>query len=281
MRKIPGLCLPGFALMLACGLIHGQATSPDAPPTSSLAAAAPAQDPSAVKARAVLDAMVQALGGDRWLNLQSRYLEGRIAAFYQGKPTGATVHYWQWDTAAASRTDLTEGKKDKHDWTQVFTDKDCWEVTFRGKNPIPKDQCAAALRSRAHSIETAVRVWMKDPATILMYEGQSLAGRHLAQQITLLNAENDSITIQVDADTHLPLSRSWSWRDPVYKDKNEDAEEYDDYHVIDGLPTPFTITRTHNGDETQQRFIFKAAYNGPLPPNGFNVEEIAARWQKK
>jgi hypothetical protein len=273
-------CFPGFALFLACGLMHAQAPSPDAPPASSVAATAPAQDPSAAKARAVLDSMIKALGGERWLALQNRYLEGRIAAFYQGKPTGATVRYWEWDSPTATRLDLTEASKDKHNWTQVFTGGQCWEVTFRGKNPIRKEQCDATNRSREHSIETAVRVWMKDPSTILMYEGQSLAGAHLADQVTLLNAENDSITIRVDNGTHLPLSRSWSWRDPVYKDKNEDSEEYADYHVIDGLPTPFTITRTHNGDETQQRFIFKAAYNVPLPPNGFDADAIAARWKK-
>ncbi len=163
--------------------------------------------------------MVQALGGERWLNRQNSYIEGRIAAFYQGKPTGATVRYWEWDTPTTTRIDLTEASKDKHNWTQVYTGGQCWEVTFRGKNPIPKDQCAAANRSHDHSIEAAVRVWMKDPSTILMYEGQSLAGRHLAEQVTLLNAQNDSITIQVDAESHLPLSRTWSWRDPVYKDK--------------------------------------------------------------
>ncbi|HZZ39857.1 MAG TPA: hypothetical protein VFE06_12055 [Acidobacteriaceae bacterium] len=274
------LCLSGFAFLLACGLVHAQAPSPDAPPISSVAAAAPSQDPSAAKAKAVLDAMVQALGGERWLNRQNSYMEGRIAAFYQGKPTGATVRYWEWDTPTTTRIDLTEATKDKHNWTQVYTGEQCWEVTFRGKNPIPKDQCAAANRSHDHSIDAAVRVWMKDPSTILMYEGQSLAGRHLAQQVTLLNAQNDSITIQVDSDSHLPLSRSWSWRDPVYKDKNEDAEEFDDYHVIDGLPTPFTITRTHNGDETQQRFVFKAAYNVALPPGGFDADAIAAHWKK-
>ncbi|HEX3663352.1 MAG TPA: hypothetical protein VHU89_18090 [Acidobacteriaceae bacterium] len=279
MRTISRFCFP--VLLVACGVVHAQLPSPDAPPTSSVGAGAPTQDPSAAKARAVLDAMVQALGGERWLNLQNRYLEGRIAAFYQGKPTGATVRYFQWDTPAAERIDLTEGKKDKHNWTQVFENGQCWEITFRGKNPIAKDICATATRGLDHSIQEAVRVWMKDPSTILMYDGQSLAGSHLADQVTLLNAENDAITIQVGADTHLPLSRSWSWRDPVYKDKNTDSEEYADYHPIDGLPTPFTITRTHNGEDTQQRFIFKAAYNVALPPNGFDADAIAARWDRK
>lgn len=280
MPRIARLSLFGFAVLLASGPVLAQTPSPDAPPAAMASAAAPEQDPNAAKARAVLDAMIQALGGDHWLNLQNRYIEGRIAAFYHGKPTGATVQYWQWDTPYAERIDLNEGKKDKRNWTQIYTDRQCWEITFRGKRPIEKDPCAAALRSRAHSIETAVRVWMRDPNTILMYEGQSLAGRHLAEQVTLLNDQNDSITIQVDSQTHLPLRRSWSWRDPVYKDKNTDAEEYDDYHVIDGIPTPFTVTRTHNGDDTQQRYVFKAAYNVPLPPDGFDVDAIAARWQK-
>ena len=118
---------------------------------------------------------------------------------------------------------------------------------------------------------------MKDPTTVLMYEGQSLAERHLAQQVTLLNTDNDSITIQIDAMSHLPLRRTYYWRDPLYKDKNEEIEEYDDYHTIDGIQTPFTITRLHNGDMTAQRFIFKASYNVTLPPDAFNADAEAAR----
>ena len=152
--------------------------------------------------------MVQALGGDKWLNQQNNYAEGRIAGFYQGKPTGATVRYWEWRTPTAERTDLTETNKDKHNWTQIFEGKNCWEITFRGKNPLPKDQCAEAIRRHDHSLEAAVRVWMKEAGTILMYEGQSLAERHLAEQVTLLNTDNDSITIQIDAMSHLPLRRS-------------------------------------------------------------------------
>jgi hypothetical protein len=280
MRKIP--IVPFSALLLLCLAPSLRAqTSPDAPPASSFSSSgATKEDASAKKARAALDAMVQALGGEKWLNQQNSYAEGRIAGFYQGKPTGATIRYWEWRTPTAERTDLTESKKDKHDWSQIFEGKNCWEITFRGKNPLPKDQCSAAIRRRDHSIDAAVRVWMKQPGTILMYEGQSLAERHLAEQVTLLNADNDSITIQIDAMNHLPLRCSWSWRDPVYKDKNEDVEEFDDYHLIAGIQTPFTITRLHNGDMTQQRFVFKASYNVPLPPEGFNVDAVAARIHK-
>ncbi len=294
MRKIPvptiippaipaRIPLALLCVLLCCGALtlRAQVSTPDAPPTSSVAAPTTTQeDTSSRKARAALEAMVKALGGDTWLNQQNAYIEGRIAGFYQGKPTGATVRYWQWETATALRIDLTEGKSDKHNWSQVFTGKDCWEITFRGKNPLPKDQCAEAIRRRDHSIEAAVRVWMKDPSTVLMYEGQSLAERHLAEQVTLLNSDNDSLTIQLDAMSHLPLRRTYYWRDPVYKDRNEEIEEYDDYHSIAGIQTPFTITRLHNGDMTSQRFVFKAAYNVTLPPEGFDATALAANLHK-
>jgi hypothetical protein len=247
--------------------------------TMSLSAQTPAGPASsnADKARTALHAMVQALGGSRWLDIQNSYVTGTIAAFYQGKPTGVIVKYWQWKTPAEERVDLTEKKRDKRNWVQIYAGRQCWEITYQGKRAMAKDVCVSAVRRHNHSIATAVRVWMKDPNTLLIYDGQSLSERHLAEQVTLLNQGNDAITIQMDAQTHLPLSCSWSWRDPVYHDKDTDTEEYAGYHVIDGIATPFTITRLHNGDVVQQRFVLKAAYNVPLPPDGFDIDAIAAR----
>ncbi|HEX3436658.1 MAG TPA: hypothetical protein VHT24_07805 [Pseudacidobacterium sp.] len=236
-----------------------------------------AQDASAKKAHELLDAMVQALGGDRWLNLQNSYIEGRTSGFYQGKPTGAIGDFSMWHIFPdQDRIDATK----KHDVVEIFTGRQGWEVTYRGKRPLPQDQVDDFLRRRDHSIETAVKVWMKDPSTIYLYEGQTLAERHLTEQVTLISSSNDSITIQIAADTHLPMRRTFQWRDPLYKDKNEEVDEYDDYHTIDGIPTPFTIARFHNGDMTNQRFLYKAAYNVPLPPDGFNVDALASKIKK-
>jgi len=235
------------------------------------------QDANTKKARAALDAMIQALGGDRWLNIQNTYLEGRTSGFYQGKPTGAIGDFFSWHVPPdKDRIELTK----KRDVVDIFTGNEGWEITYRGKRPLPKDQVDEYLRRRDHSIETAIKVWLKDPNTILLFDGQSLAERHLADQVTLISGSNDSITIKMDAETHLPLSRTFQWRDPLYKDKNEEVEEYDNYQTIDGLPTPFAITRFHNGDMTSQRFIYKASYNVQLPQNAFDVEATVTKIKK-
>lgn len=229
------------------------------------------------KARAALNAMVQALGGNAWLALKDETFEGRTSGFYQGKPTGAITDYFDY-RRFPDQERIEFGKK--RDVVEIFIGQTGWEITYRGKRPIPQDQLDDFLRRRDHSIDTAVRVWLKDPKTILLFDRQSLVERHLADQVTLISPTNDSITIQMDAQDHLPLRRSFQWRDPLYKDKNEEAEEYDDYHAVGGFPTAFTITRFHNGDMNSQRFLYRASYNTNLPDTMFDADATAKKIKK-
>jgi hypothetical protein len=232
---------------------------------------------NAQQARVVLDAMVQALGGQAWLTMKNQMREGRVAAFFQGKPSGATTEYWEFH----SWPDRDRIEYTKHrDVVQFYLGREGWEVTYRGKQALPADQVEDLLRRRDHSIETAIKVWLNDPKTILIYDGQRLAERHLADQVTLISAQNEAVTILMDSQTHLPLRRTFEWRDPLYKDKNLDAEEYDDYHAIDGFPTPFTTTRFKNDDMVSQRFLVHAAYNQDLASDFWSVEAAERRIKK-
>jgi hypothetical protein len=229
------------------------------------------------KARSILSAMVQALGGERWLNMKDATFNGRTSGFYQGKPTGGISDYFDY-RRLPDQERIELGKK--RDVVEFFLGAAGWEVTYRGKRALPQDQLDDYVRRRDHSVDAAVRVWLKDTKTIVLFDRQSLVERHLADQVTLISPTNDAITLQMDAQTHLPLRRSFQWRDPLYKDKNEEAEEYDDYHIVDGIPTAFTITRFHNGDMTNQRYLYRAAYNTSLPDSMFDVDATAAKIKK-
>ncbi|MGB9030216.1 MAG: hypothetical protein WCC27_08855, partial [Acidobacteriaceae bacterium] len=80
MRKSPFSILAALLLFGSSLALRAQADAP--PPNSTIAAPTTAEeDTSSKKARAALDAMVQALGGNQWLNAQNSYVEGRIAGF--------------------------------------------------------------------------------------------------------------------------------------------------------------------------------------------------------
>jgi len=238
-------------------------------------------DPEAVKnaaqARVALDAMVQALGGELWLNITNMERHGHVAAFYQGNPDPGTTEFFdfhQWPDH--DRIDYTK----RRDVVQFFVGRLGWEVTYQGKKPLDKDIVDDYLRRRDHSIETAVKVWMKDPNTILLYEGQHMSERHLAEQVTLISPQNEAITILMDVQTHLPLARTFQWRDPKYHDKNTDTEEFDDYHTINGFPTPFTITRLKNGDPFRQYFVDRVSFNQNLQADFWDPDAVARKIKK-
>jgi hypothetical protein len=133
-------------------------------------------------------------------------------------------------------------------------------------------------RRRAHSIEEVVRTWIHQPGVMIVAEGTSMVERRLVDKVTVLSANNDAVTIELDAASHLPRRRTFQWRNEQFKDYDEDAEEYDDYHTIQGLPTPMTVTRYRNGDMTSQRFYTKVVYNLAFDPALFDP---AAPFNKK
>jgi len=221
--------------------------------------------------------MVQALGGQAWLDMKNQEREGFIAAFFHGNPDAGTTLYYefhQWPDH--DRVDVTKHR----DVVEFYLGNEGWEVTYRGKKPMDKELLDDFLRRRDHSIETAIKVWLKDPNTILVYEGQHLVERKLGEQVTLISADNESITILMDTQTHLPLERIFQWRDPLYKDKNTDAEEYDDYHTMEGFPTPFSITRFKNGEMWRQYYIKKVTFNQTLSGDFWSVDAADRRIKK-
>lgn len=242
-----------------------------------------ATEPAAQKAAQVLDGMVTALGGDKWMTLTDIETEGRSASFYHGNPSGGYTLFFSFHrfpaadgAAGADRIELTK----KRNVLQIVAAKDAWEVTYSGKHRMDKESADDFFRRRDHSIDSLMRAWLKKPGNVFFYNGRKLADSHLADEVTVLNADNDSITVLVDADTHLPRKRSFTWRDPVYKDKNTDDESYDDWHLAQGFPSSFIITRYRNGEMTRQQYLSKVSYNQALPNSFFDPDIAAAQTAK-
>jgi hypothetical protein len=225
--------------------------------------------------------MVTALGGDAWLHRKDMTVKGRTAAFFRGAPTGFVVEYSgnrqfpQDGRPEAERIGFITDKSiifpgKKIDIVQIWTAGKGYEVTYKGKAELPKDQVDDFYRRRDHSIESIYRVWLKAPDVMVIAEGTTMVERRLAEKVTILSANNDAVTVDMDATTYLPLRRTFEWRNETFKDRDEDAEEYDDWHTIQGLPTALTITRYHNGDMASQTFLSKVEYDIDVTPATFD-----------
>ena len=74
---------------------------------------------------------------------------------YRARPSTDEFHQWP----DHDRIELTKHR----DVVEFYLGREGWEVTYRGKKPMDKEILDDYLRRRDHSIETVVKVWLKDP----------------------------------------------------------------------------------------------------------------------
>lgn len=225
----------------------------------------------------LLSEMITALGGDAWLNRQDWKIEGQAASFYKGQPHEGAPQFEEYYRLKpfGERVIIISHygifiPTNHSDIAEVWTPDNGYEVTYKGTKPLPVKDVEEYKRRRKYSLENVVNNWLKQPGVVVTYEGSDMEARHLADKVSVLTTSNEGVTLELDESTHLPLSLTFQWRDPVYKDLNTDVEQFDDYHSIQGIMTPYTITRLHNGDMTGQRFVTKVAYNLNLPADLFD-----------
>ncbi len=254
------------------------ANAKPAQPAPSGAAQTSSQDPSVKKARDLIDKMIQALGGQAYLNIQDMEQSGRTYGFSHGEPAGAGALYWSfWKWPDKERIELTK----QRDVVTIFNGDNGYDVTFRGTTWAEKPLVEDYLRRRHYSMQKVLRDWLKEPGVAYFYEGFSSAERKPAEKVTIMNAKNEAVTFYIDTTSFLPIKKSFLWRDPTYGDKTQEDEIFDNYRLVQGIMTPFSVTRKKNDWATNQRFIFEVKYNQNLSDSMFDAKVGQANPKRK
>ena len=233
----------------------------------------------------LLDAMLVALGGDAWLNKRMQYVEGQTASFFSGQPTGSVVRFVQWKRYAqgrvpeATRVEFVSYRGIIEPGTvrqvaHLWVDRQGYEFTFKGKTTLPEKQVMEYYRRQDHSLEKVMRDWVNAPGAVIFYAGSGERDRRPIDKVTILTAENDSVTLEIEQGTHLPLQRSFESRNEQFKDKDLDEEVYGDWRMYDGIATPLNTTNYHNGDMNGQTFYKKVKYNEPAKEELFDPNQV-------
>jgi hypothetical protein len=228
----------------------------------------PIDQQNAAKARALIDQAIEALGGNAYLNIEDMTQEGRSYSFHHGDPTGPGVLFWRlYRFPDKERDELTK----KRDVAYVYNGDQGFEITYKGVRADDPKSVADFIRRRKYSLEWVLRKWLNEPGMALFYDGPAVAAQKDAQEVTLVNSKNQSVDLYFDSSTHLPVKKSFSWRDPTDKERNIEEEIYDNYRPVEGVMTPYSVTRFYNGDMASQRFLNSIRYNTGLNDSLFNV----------
>lgn len=254
------------------------ASQPASPPANAAPALSPDQE-NARKAKAILDQGIQALGGQAYLTIRDREQQGRGYSFHHGRESGGGVFWSFAEFPDKERVELTK----ERDIAELYIGNKGYEITYKGPHPIEKKDLDDYLRRRRFSLDTILRTWVNDPGVVMLFEGNAIAAQHPSLQVTLINAQDESVTLYFDSDTHLPAKKSFSWRDPVDKQKNLEEEVYENYRLVSGIMAPYNLTRYFNGDMAGQRFLNSVTINQGLDPamfdpnSGYNPNKVPSK----
>ena len=254
-----------LVFLLAASLV-GQTGAP-----STSASGIPVDQANAQKARMLVNQAIDALGGQAYLNIQDISQEGRGYTFHHGESTSAGIQFWRfYKFPDKDRVEVTK----QRDVMYVYNGDKGYEVTYKGARPMEAKDLSNYLRRRHYALDQVLRNWVNAPKTALFYEGSANAADKPAEQVTVLNGNNEGVTLYFDITTHLPLKKTFSWRDPTDKERNIEEEIYDNYRPVQGVMTPYRVTGYYNGDMSSQRFLNSVGYNKGLTDSMFDAKAI-------
>jgi hypothetical protein len=220
------------------------------------------------RGKRVVDECLQALGGDRYMNMQTRVETGQAYSFYRDTLTGLSIAkiYTRYDPDVVDTAhDLAQHERDnfgkKEDYGTLFTDKEAWDVTYRGARPLPADRFARYKDTTLRDIFYIIRERLHEPGWVIESKGADVIENRPVEIVDLTDADNITTTVYFDQITKLPVRQVFYRRDPVTKDRNEEVTHFTKYLDADGVQWPYAIERDRNGEKVYEIFSTSVEIN--------------------
>src|SRR5271169_774687 len=261
-----------LALLLVCACL---ATAPRVRAQDDNTVLLPEQ--SAAKAKAILQQAIDALGGPTYLNVHDVTCIGRISQFgHSGELNGFGKGI---DYAQPPFKDRSENLP-KRNIINVFNGDKGWTLDRGGVSEATITDLATYEEDVKKDIDNILRHRIHEPGMIFRYGGLDVVDYQESDWVEMVDSDNRTIRIAIARNTHLPVRKVVDTRNANTRMRTEEVEFYSNYQPINGIQTPFQLTRERNGIKVYQIFLDKIEYNTNLSDSLFTKESLEERWAK-
>lgn len=232
---------------------------------------------SAAKAKQILQQAIQGLGGSSFLDVRDLTCTGRLSQFgHSGELEGfqSFVNYAQPPTKAR-----TENLPQRN-IIEVYNGDKGWTLDRGGVADAPPIDLATYESNTEKELDNILRHRIQEPGMIFRYAGADVVDLHQVDWVELVDSQDRTIRIAFDQVSHLPLRKVIELRDPATGLRTEEIEYYSNFHPLDGIQTPFQITRERNRIKIYQVFFEGCQYNTGLADDLFTRQSLEDRWAK-
>lgn len=258
----------GLALALAAGLVSAAGAQ-------DTAVMMPEQ--SAAKAKEVIEQSIAAMGGPAYLEVRDITYQGRLSQFgHSGELNGFEKFL---DYEVPPDKDRQENLP-KRNLIEIYNGKEGWLLDRGGVQEAGQDSIERFQEDQKKDLDNILRHRIHEKDMSFHYAGPDVVDLKEAEWVELVDGEDRTIRIAFSKGTHLPLRKIVTVRDPHSRLRTEEIEYYSNYHPIQGVTTPFQITRERNETKIYQVFFDKISFNTTPDPNLFTKQSLDDRWAK-
>jgi hypothetical protein len=258
-------------------------------------------DESAAKAKQVLRQVINALGGQSYLNVRDTQCEGRTAQFgAAGTLMGFTLFRDLWLLPDKNRVEyFTKGEHTilgfligsddlliTHGGAMVtvFNGHEGWSLDKSGVSNQPDDLIQNFNDQLNTGMNNMLRRHMNDPGVEVRYAGPDLIDMKESEWIEFADSEHHEMRLGIDKYSRLPQRWVVATRNPETRERNEMITSYTQFMAFDGVKTPLSIELSRNDHKMSQTFLSTCKFNSDLAPDLFTraaLEQRAAELSKK
>jgi hypothetical protein len=234
-------------------------------------------DESAAKAKGVLQQLIGALGGQRYLQLKTSECAGRRAQFgHNGETSGYVPVRVFWNYPDKIRTEY--GKKGNI--ADVYSGDLGWTLDRGGVSEETVVGIADFQESLKRNVNYLLRIRLNEKGMLLRYGGVSTAELKEVEWVEITDTEERMFRLAVDRTTHLLVRSIVKTVDTETRERKEDATLFSNYQLINGVQLPMQVTRERDGRRTNQDFFESCKTDPELPGDFFTKASLEKRFKE-
>jgi hypothetical protein len=166
----------------------------------------------------------------------------------------------------------------KRNIISVFNGSKGWDLDRGGVSEAPTTDLAENKEEVQRDIFNILKNRIHEKDMVLRYGGPDILDGWQADWVEMVDSDNRTIRIAIARNSHLPVRKMVQSRDPKTRTVMTEVEYYSNYHPMEGIQTPFQITRERNQIKIFQAFFEKCEYNTGLSDDLFTKESLDQRW---
>ena len=230
--------------------------------------------------RRLLNESLEALGGERFLNVRDLVQTGRAYAFYRENIKGlAVITIYQNYGPMVDNPDpewlpisRREVYTEKGDYYSLFENGQGWEVTFRGARPLSSARMARYRDSARRDIFYFLRYRIEEPRMYFYHRGVEIIDNVPTDAIDVTDSQGDGVTYFLRQSDRLPVQQVHQRRDPKTKIVSEERTVYSKYRDVSGVTVPWNVRREEDGQKSFELFGRTAEVNPRVAPSLYQLD---------